>query len=71
LDGQQRVKLKSIVQGRDFGNSIEVLSGLSPHETVVLNPPDSIADGVQVRIATPDAGQPAPGAASSTANGKT
>jgi RND family efflux transporter MFP subunit len=64
LDGQQRVKLKSIVQGRDFGNSIEVLSGLAPHETVVLNPPDSIADGVQVRIAAPDA-------AATKANGKT
>ena len=60
LDGQQRVKLKSIVQGRDFGNSIEVLSGLAPHETVVLNPPDSIADGVQVRIAAPDAAQSKP-----------
>jgi RND family efflux transporter MFP subunit len=55
LDGEQRVKLKSIVQGRDFGNSIEVLSGLEPNDTVVLNPPDSIADGVQVRIATPSA----------------
>jgi RND family efflux transporter MFP subunit len=71
LDGQQRVKLKSIVQGRDFGNSIEVLSGLAPHETVVLNPPDSIADGVQVRIAEPDAAQPVPGAAAPTVNGKT
>jgi RND family efflux transporter MFP subunit len=71
LDSQQRVKLKSIVQGRDFGNSIEVLSGLAPHETVVVNPPDSIADGVQVRIAQPDDAQPAPGAGSPTANGKT
>jgi hypothetical protein len=35
-----------------------VLSGLAPHETVVLNPPDSIADGVQVRIAVPDGAQP-------------
>jgi RND family efflux transporter MFP subunit len=51
LDNQQRVTLKSIVQGRDFGNTIEVLSGLAPNELVVLNPPDSIADGVQVRIA--------------------
>ena len=64
LDSQQRVKLKTIVQGRDFGNSIEVLSGLAPHETVVLNPPDSIADGVQVRIVAPDTAQP-------KANGKT
>jgi RND family efflux transporter MFP subunit len=53
LDSQQRVTLKSIVQGRDFGNTIEVLSGLAPDELVVLNPPDSIADGAQVRIAKP------------------
>jgi len=51
VDDQQRVKLKNIVQGRDFGNIIEVLSGLEPNERVVLNPPDSISDGVQVRIA--------------------
>jgi RND family efflux transporter MFP subunit len=55
LDGEQRVKLKSIVQGRDFGNTIEVLSGLEANDTVVLNPPDSIANGVQVRIAAPTA----------------
>jgi RND family efflux transporter MFP subunit len=51
LDGDHRVKLKSIVQGRDFGSTIEVLSGLEADETVVLNPPDSIADGAQVRVA--------------------
>ena len=55
IDGQKRVKLKSIVQGRDFGSSIEVLSGIAPHETVVVNPPDSITDGALVRIAVPDA----------------
>jgi RND family efflux transporter MFP subunit len=64
LDSQQRVRLKNIIQGRDFGNTIEVLSGLTPNDTVVLNPPDSIADGVQVRIA-------APSAAPAKENGKT
>lgn len=58
LDSQRRVTLKSIVQGRDFGNTIEVVSGLSPNEVVVLNPPDSITDGVEVRIA-PQAVAPA------------
>jgi RND family efflux transporter MFP subunit len=53
IDGQKRVKLKSIVQGRDFGNTIEVLSGLEPNDTVILNPPDSLIDGVVVRIASP------------------
>jgi RND family efflux transporter MFP subunit len=53
VDAQLRVKLKSIVQGRDFGNSIEILSGLAPEEKVILNPPDSIIDGALVRIAAP------------------
>jgi RND family efflux transporter MFP subunit len=57
LDGEHRVKLKSIVQGRDFGSTIEVLSGLTANELVILNPPDSIADGVQVRIAAPTPAQ--------------
>jgi RND family efflux transporter MFP subunit len=51
LDNDKHIKLKSIVQGRDFGNTIEVLSGLKANEVVVLNPPDSITDGVLVRIA--------------------
>jgi RND family efflux transporter MFP subunit len=55
VDAEKRIKLKSIVQGRDFGNTIEVLSGLEASENVVLNPPDSIADGVTVRIAPPAA----------------
>jgi RND family efflux transporter MFP subunit len=51
VDGQKRVKLKNIVQGRDFGNTIEILSGLQPDDVVILNPPDSLTDGVVVRIA--------------------
>jgi len=43
--------LKNIASGRDFGKSIEVLSGLESNDRVVLNPPDSIADGALVRIA--------------------
>jgi RND family efflux transporter MFP subunit len=53
LDGQKHVKLKSIVQGRDFGNTIEILSGVEPDEVVILNPPDSLTDGVLVRISAP------------------
>ncbi|MGA9028699.1 MAG: efflux RND transporter periplasmic adaptor subunit [Steroidobacteraceae bacterium] len=51
LDADRHVKLKSIVQGRDFGTVIEVLSGLEPNDVVVLNPPDSIVDGELMRIA--------------------
>jgi RND family efflux transporter MFP subunit len=57
VDAQKRVKLKSIVQGRDFGSSIEILSGLGADEAVIVNPPDSITDGIPVRIAPPPASQ--------------
>jgi RND family efflux transporter MFP subunit len=45
------IHLKNITAGRDFGKSIEVLSGIGPDDQIVLNPPDSIADGAVVRIA--------------------
>jgi RND family efflux transporter MFP subunit len=53
VDNQQHVKLKGIVQGRDFGNTIEVLSGLATDDKVIVNPPDSLTDGVSVRIVSP------------------
>jgi RND family efflux transporter MFP subunit len=57
VGSDKRVKLKSIIQGRDFGNTIEILSGLAPDEVVVLNPPDSLTDGTVVRIVTPAAAE--------------
>jgi RND family efflux transporter MFP subunit len=53
VDAQQHIQLKSIVEGRDFGNTIEVLSGLDADDAVVINPPDSIINGMAVRVATP------------------
>lgn len=50
VGADQRIKLKSIVQGRDLGATIEVLSGIDANDVVVLNPPDSIVDGTPVRI---------------------
>jgi RND family efflux transporter MFP subunit len=62
VDANNRVQLKSIVQGRDFGSSIEVLSGLSADDSVVVNPPDSIISGLTVRIAPPPPPEPTKGA---------
>lgn len=49
-----RVKLQSVAQGRDFGNAVEVLRGLSADDVIIVNPPDSIADGEQVRVGKPE-----------------
>ena len=53
VDSSDHVRLKTIVPGRDFGKSIEVVSGLAADDNVVLNPPDSLIDGAPVRIAPP------------------
>lgn len=44
------VRIRKVDQGRDFGSTVEILAGLEPNDVVVLNPPDSIADGTHVRI---------------------
>jgi RND family efflux transporter MFP subunit len=62
VDDQQRVRLKNITEGRDFGTEIEVLSGLTASDTLIVNPPDSIGDGMQVRIQQPPTQQQASGA---------
>lgn len=48
-----KVQLRDVKVGRDFGDSIEVLDGLTATDRVVNNPPDSIADGMTVEIASP------------------
>jgi RND family efflux transporter MFP subunit len=66
VDSQHRIQLKNIVQGRDFGGTIEVLSGLAPDDAVVVNPPDSIIDGMAVRVAAPPSIQASKSPAKST-----
>jgi hypothetical protein len=42
--------------GNDYGNSVEVVSGLQPTDAVVVNPSDSLTDGTQVRVSNNSAG---------------
>jgi RND family efflux transporter MFP subunit len=66
VDAQHRIQLKSIVQGRDFGGTIEILSGLGPDDAVVVNPPDSIVDGATVRVTSSPSVQAPKASAKST-----
>jgi hypothetical protein len=45
VDGAGRVHLQLVRLGTDFGNSVEILSGASVNDRIVLNPADSLADG--------------------------
>lgn len=42
------VHFQRVVVGRDYGNNIEILSGLSAGERVIANPNDSVQEGVKV-----------------------
>jgi RND family efflux transporter MFP subunit len=48
VDANGKVHLSLVQLGTDFGTSVEVLSGLKPHDRVVQNPPDSLAEGDMV-----------------------
>ena len=46
-----RAALKSVVLGHDLGSEVEIVSGLSPDDLVITNPPDSLITGEIVTIA--------------------
>lgn len=50
--------LVPITIGRDYGDKVEVLSGLGPQDQVILNPSDSLIGGTTVHVASaqPNAG---------------
>lgn len=56
MDTHHRAHLVHVVPGRDFGKTIEILSGLRDNEPVISNPPDSILDGEEVRPVSPETG---------------
>jgi RND family efflux transporter MFP subunit len=48
-----KVELRKITINRDFGDKLEISQGLSTSEQVILNPSDSLTDGMSVRITEP------------------
>ncbi len=46
-----RVAIIPVTTGRDYGNAVEIVNGLTGSERIIVNPPDSIVDGQQVRVA--------------------
>ena len=52
--------LTRVTPGHDFGEQIEIVSGLTGNEQVIVNPPDSIVSGQKVQVVQASATQPAP-----------
>src|SRR5271154_1589895 len=45
-----RIALKKVRIARDLGTQVEITGGMRQDERIVANPPDSIADGEEVRV---------------------
>jgi RND family efflux transporter MFP subunit len=61
VDEQGKVHLRAVRLGRNFGDAVEILSGVTGGERLVVNPADSLAEGDQVQVVA-DAHPAAPAA---------
>ena len=62
VDADHKTHLRPLTIGRDYGTTLEVLQGLDADDWIVLNPADSLDDGIQVnvkQVAQPPQGEPA------------
>jgi RND family efflux transporter MFP subunit len=53
VDSADRIHLRSIKIGRNYGETVEVLDGITTADRLVLNPSDSLSEGDQVALAPP------------------
>jgi len=71
VDDQNVVRIRKVTVGRDYGASLEIVSGLQVGDRVVVNPNDATVDGAKVNpvVVKQAAGSLSP-AAPSTTSGK-
>jgi hypothetical protein len=50
VDTNNRAALRDITLGRDLGNEVEVVSGISAADSIIETPPDSLVSGETVRV---------------------
>ena len=51
-----KAELVRVTPGHDYGDSMEILSGLQPTDNVILSPSDSLTSGTPVQIGSSQAG---------------
>jgi RND family efflux transporter MFP subunit len=50
IRGAGKAELVPVVLGKDYGNEVEVVSGLSENDLVISDPPDSLTSGATVQV---------------------
>ncbi|CAG4888938.1 efflux RND transporter periplasmic adaptor subunit [Paraburkholderia saeva] len=61
LGANDRVTFRKVTINRDFGDSVEIGSGLAATDRVIDTPPDGLVDGDTVRVASNGGTETAPG----------
>ncbi len=57
IGADNKVQLRAINIGRDYGTSLEILGGVAASDRIVVNPPDSLENGELVNVAQGQPGQ--------------
>jgi RND family efflux transporter MFP subunit len=73
VDENHKTHLQALSIGRDYGTTLEVLQGLKSTDWIVLNPADSLEEGLQVNVKQgkqgPEQGSAQPGQGGSPSSG--
>jgi hypothetical protein len=56
--GAATLHLRAVLVGRDYGSSMEILSGIAEGATIVTNPGATMLDGMHVRVVAATAQNP-------------
>lgn len=57
VNQNSQVELRKVGLGRDFGNTIEVTSGLNASDSIIATPPDYLVDGMKVVVQSASGGR--------------
>jgi hypothetical protein len=51
VGANNKVELRNVGIGRDFGKTVEIVSGITAQDKIIINPVDSLTSGITVRVA--------------------
>ncbi|MEY2602708.1 MAG: hypothetical protein QOH31_466, partial [Verrucomicrobiota bacterium] len=49
-----KVEIRKVQIGKDLGTQLEIVKGLSPTDQLIVNPSDSLNDGMEVHVVEPN-----------------
>lgn len=50
VNSEHKIELRKVTIGSDFGNTVEITSGITEQDNIVANPPDYLVNGMPVTI---------------------